>query len=262
MIESKEFDKLAFEIGKQIHRHTIQLLVKGGEYGYKPHGSGVLIFTNSKCMIVTASHVTENIVDESLFVNSNQGIIPVIGALRETDLGKDKNTDLAYIILDDSLASILVQSYEFLPIKKIGKEHQPVRVNQYLVVGYPETNIRSDKKKRKIYSGSSIFLLTPSKVKVYEHYKFDVNKDYILDFAGKGINLETDEKSGKIEDPYGISGCGLWLLTEKQGTDTFELDYFLIGIMTELKKGKHHCLIGNRIDLIIEALVQLENFRF
>jgi len=99
-----------------------------------------------------------------------------------------------------------------------------------------------------------------SKEEVYEYYKFDIHKDYILDFAGRGIDLQTDEKSGKISDPNGMSGCGLWLLTEKPSTDTYDLQYHLIGIMTEFRKGKYHCLIGNRIELVISALIDLEKF--
>lgn len=256
----KYFDKLAFELGKQVHKHTIQFLAKGGKYGHRPYGSGVLIFADNKCLILTAAHVTADFDNTPLFVTSNKGIIPVVGDLRETDLDKDKTTDLAYIILDDAIASILVQTYDFLPISKITHSHIPVIANQYLVVGYPEVNIRADKEERKIYAGSSIFLLTMSNEEVYEYYKFDKHKDYILDFAGKGIDLQTDEKSGKIADPNGMSGCGLWLLTEKPDTDTFELQYHLIGIMTEFRKGKYHCLIGNRIELVISALIDIEKF--
>jgi len=256
----KDFDRLAFELGTQVHKHTIQFLAKGGKYGHRPYGTGVLVFANNKCLIITAAHVTADFDNTPLFVTSNKGIIPIVGNLRETDIGKDKTTDLAYIILDDAIASILVQTYDFLPISKILHSHVPINANQYLVVGYPEVNIRAVKEEKTIYAGSSIFLLTMSKEEVYEFYKFDKNKDYILDFAGKGIDLQTDEKSGKIQDPYGMSGCGLWLLTEKPTVDTIQLQYHLIGIMTQFRKGKYHCLIGNRIEIVMSALIDIEKF--
>ena len=256
----QEFDKLAFEIGKQIHKHTIQFLAKGGKFGHRPYGSGVLVFADNKCLIITAAHVTEDFENTPLFVTSNKGIIPIVGDLRETDLVKDRTTDLAYIILDDTIASILVQTYDFLPVSKISYLHIPVIANRYLVVGYTEVNIRAVKEEKTIYAGSSIFLLTMSKEEVYDYYKFDKHKDYILDFAGKGIDIQTDEKSGKIVDPYGMSGCGLWLLTEKPDKETLNLQYNLIGIMTEFRKGKYHCLIGNRIEIIITALIDFEKF--
>lgn len=99
-----------------------------------------------------------------------------------------------------------------------------------------------------------------SKKNVYEHYKFNINRDFILDFAGKGMDLKTNRKSGQINDPYGMSGCGLWLLTEKPEAENLEFQYHLIGIMTEFRKGKYHVLIGNRIEIVISALMQLEGF--
>ncbi len=259
-VRSKDFDAKAFEIGKIIHRHTIQFLEKGGKYGYKPYGTGVLVFVDNKCLILTAAHVTKDSDNTQLFVNSIKGIIPVIGILRETDLQKDKTTDLCYIILDDRIAEILVHSYDFLPMSKVAYSHNPIIGNPYLVVGYPEGNLRVVPAEQKIYLGSSIFLLTMSQEKVYEYYKFDVDKDYMLDFAGRGIDLVTNKKSGKIADPNGMSGCGLWSLTEKAGDDGVELQYHLIGIMTEYRKNKYHVLIGNRIEIIISALIRLEGF--
>lgn len=256
----QNFDKLAFECGKQIHSHTIQFLVKGGKSGYKPHGSGVLLFIDNKCLIATAAHVTSDIDNNPLYVNSIKGIIQVAGYIRETDMDKDKDTDLAYISLHDQVAAILVQSYQFVPLNKIIHSHKALRSNQYLVVGYPEVNIHVDAEQRKIISGTSIFLLTMSTEKVYEYHKLDEERHYVLDFAGKGIDLETDEKSGKIADPYGMSGCGLWLLTEKPGTDQLELQYHLIGIMTMFRKMKYHCLVGNRIEILINALIEHDGF--
>lgn len=137
-VTKQNFDNKAFEIGKVIHRHTIQFLVKGGIYKHKPYGTGVLVFADNKCLIITAGHVTQQYDNRPLFVNSMKGIIPVVGELRETDLDKDKTTDLAYIILHDNVAAILVQTYDFLPINKIIYSHKPVISHQYLVVGYPE----------------------------------------------------------------------------------------------------------------------------
>lgn len=167
---------------------------------------------------------------------------------------------MAYIILDDAIASILVRTYEFIPVNKINYFHNALPYTQYIVAGYPEVNINVDVTQKKITTGCSIFLLTMAKEKVYQYYGLDASRHYILTFAGKGTDMETNERTAKIEDPHGMSGCGLWLLTEKPNTDAFQLQYHLIGIMTEFRKDKYHCLIGNRIDLIMAALVQLEGF--
>jgi hypothetical protein len=41
-----------------------------------------------------------------------------------------------------------------------------------------------------------------------------------------------------------------------------QVDYRLVGIMTEYKNGKFFCLIANKIYLIIEALKVIENYKF
>ncbi len=55
-------------------------------------------------------------------------------------------------------------------------------------------------------------------------------------------------------DVYGISGCGVWLCLLYQDGDSIRTDFRLIGIMTEFRKGKYHCLIGDRIELILNQL--------
>ena len=119
------FDSKAFEIGTVIHNHTIQFLEKGGKYGYKPYGTGVLVFIDGKCIILTAAHVTKDSDNIQLYVNSSKGIIPVVGDLRETDLDKDKTTDLAYIILHDKIAAVFVETYDFLTLFKIVHSQKP-----------------------------------------------------------------------------------------------------------------------------------------
>jgi len=41
-----------------------------------------------------------------------------------------------------------------------------------------------------------------------------------------------------------------------------EIDYRLVGIMTEFKKGRYFCLIANKIHLFIEALTAIEHYKF
>ena len=87
---------------------------------------------------------------------------------------------------------------------------------------------------------------------------------FILDMKGKGTDISTGKPS-KIDDQfYGISGCGLWFLIFNNNPTTGELslDYRLIGIMTEFRKGKYYCLIGNKIRLILNAMTAIDGLKF
>lgn len=78
---------------------------------------------------------------------------------------------------------------------------------------------------------------------------------------GKGTNL-TDAEKTKINDKFhGISGCGLWLIFTYKDGEEHKVDYRLIGIMTEFRKGKFYCLIGNKIQLVVDALNSLEGLK-
>jgi len=146
--EIAAFEKAMWEISKtKIHSHTIQFLVKdiSKSHGYKPHGSGVLVLIQNQYLIFTASHVTEEMVQDSLYVNTRVGIQAVLGVSRETDLKMEKYTDLAYILLEKMLGILLSETYEFLPLSKITNSHKPILATNYIVCGYPEKNIRVDK---------------------------------------------------------------------------------------------------------------------
>jgi len=98
--------------------------------------------------------------------------------------------------------------------------------------------------------------------KIYTYYHLDTKKNFVLNFAGKGVDLETGKKSDKINDPYGMSGCGLWYLQVRPEYGKMVLDYFLIGIMTSFEKYKYHVLIGNKIELIMADLEKTGLFNF
>jgi hypothetical protein len=255
------FDKNVHEIAtKKLFYHTVQLLEKGGAYGYKPFGSGVLVEINSKYLVFTASHVTAVTSEINLYINTPKGFLIVRGGSRETDLEKDKHTDVAYIILDEEVGKLLAESYTFLPISKIRGDHSLLRILQYVVAGYPVKNIKTEGKT--VYAGMSFYLLQGSKDEAYAFHKKEKEKNYLLDFAGKGINLNNQGKEKVDPEPYGLSGCGLWQILPSFIHGKWEFDYKLIGIMTEFKKSKYHVLVGNNVGFIMQALQSFEGFQF
>ena len=81
---------------------------------------------------------------------------------------------------------------------------------------------------------------------------------------GKGTDVKTKQPTKIEANFYGISGGGLWFLTynSDENLNVHSIDYKLIGIMTEFKKGKYYCLIANKIHLILEALTVIEGYEF
>jgi hypothetical protein len=107
---------------------------------------------------------------------------------------------------------------------------------------------------------ASTFNLKKANEKAHEFHK--INNDYqiLLDFKGKLENYKSNKKE-KIPDPYGLIGSGLWGLFQKPESTKYELECKLVGIMTEFRKRKYHCLIGNKIEVLVESIERQEKIK-
>lgn len=263
---TKETDEIVNElITNHILRHTIQFLKKGKKR-HEPYGSGVFAKIHNDYFIITASHVVdffEKNPEEDLLIRINKNsFINVLGDVKYTDIEKSKGIDLAYIKLDKQMIEPLSRPYIPLEIDKIRSHQNLFHAMNYCVLGYPETNIT--KEDEPFDTGASFYLTSASNDNRYQKYNYD-KKDYIIvDMQGKGKDIKTNEESKINTHFYGISGCGLWLLLlyKDPTTGKEEVDYRLVGIMTEFKKSKYFCLIANKIKLFIEALKVIEKHKF
>ncbi|MFA7301972.1 MAG: hypothetical protein WC069_06700 [Candidatus Shapirobacteria bacterium] len=259
-------NKVTFEIvNNEILRHTIQFFYKTAD-GLRPYGSGVLALIHKTHFIITASHVAnffDKEKDSDLYIRvDKKGYINVLGEIVYSNINISKGIDMAYIKIDTQMLPYLIKPYKFLTIDKITKHNQMLIGMNYCVLGFPEINIKLED--GQLDTGASFFLTSATNEKPYKHYKLDKNDFFLVTMKGKGI----DVKNGKSTtiDPrfYGISGGGLWYLIYhyESETKTYSVDYKLIGILTEFRKGKYFCLIANKIHLLIEALSAIEGFKF
>lgn len=258
-------DKLVTDlINSDLLRFTIQFFYKS-ENGLRPFGTGVLALIHDIHFILTASHVADYLIEESnqLFIRvDKEKYINVIGDIKYTDIDKSQGIDLAYIKIDKEMITPLSRPYKFLTIDKISKHNRMLDASNYCVLGFPENNIRFNN--GKLDTGASFYLTSATNEKPYEFYGYNKSDFFLVEMKGKGIDIETGDKKKINTHFYGISGCGLWYMDFNQDPKTNEywLDYRLIGIMTEFKKGKYFCLVANKIHLFIEAFKVIEGFKF
>lgn len=242
---------------EEIAPHTCQLFEQGSDGQMKPYASGVLAMLGGTHYLLTASHVTENWSnDHQLFTRTRKGYVSIVGDLRETDIEKSNGLDLAYIKLDANVVPAIEAGHKFLPISKFRKHSKLLDSTQYCVIGFPTINKKIVDGKLK--TGASGYFLHPSADKVYEHYRLNPTTHFALEMKGKGTDLIIGEVGKFKTEHYGLSGCGLWLVLLNSDGTSYTADFRLVGIMTEFKKGKYHCLIGNRIDVILDALQRYE----
>lgn len=263
-MNTEGIDRLVEELVRTtLVRFTIQFFNKGAN-GLKPFGSGVLVKIHEHYFILTASHVADFLVKEEnqLYVKvDHKGFINVIGEIKYTDIDKSKGIDLAYIKISDEMLPHLEKPYFFLTVDKFRKHHKILNSMNYCVIGFPEKNVKREDGMLK--TGTTFFLTSAWNEKPYDYYKMPEKDFLIVLMEGKGIDIETDEKTKVDTHFYGISGCGLWyLMFRHDKDDRVTVDYRLIGIMTEFKKGKYFCLIANKIHLYIEAFTAIEGYEF
>lgn len=264
---TKETDRVVLEqINSKILRHTIQFLNRvNGKL--KPFGSGVFAKIHNTYFIITASHVAsffEEYPDEELKIKvSNNFFIPVLGEIKYSIIEKSERIDLAYIKLDKHTSFNLSKAYIPVTLEKFRHHNNLLNGTNYCVLGYPAVNVT--KEGEPFNTGAAYFLGSPpTDDKPYQLYKFNKRDHIILNVKGKGTDVRTNKKGKIISQFHGISGCGLWflLIYDNPVTGKTEVDYRLVGIMTEFRTGKYFCVIANRIWLIIEAFKVVEKFTF
>ncbi len=251
-----KYDQAIVELAhKHIHNHTCQILSKGGAFGYEPYGSGVLVKIDQLYFIFSASHVLEKMEQEDLYINTPEGIKPIQGAVELTDLTKHDNIDVAYVLLDPKFGDLLEKKYKFLPKDLLRKKYDDSG-SVYLTMGYPVVNIKDDPATKTIRTGSSFVIHPLAKDKVYEYYKYSRELHYVLQYAGKGTDLKTNQKKKINKAPHGMSGGGLWHITFfEDENSSLILEYNLIGIVFE-KQQKHFVHVANHIEILLDGIHQ------
>jgi len=263
---TEETDKVVIEvINKKILRHTIQFFHSvGGKL--KPFGSGVFAKIHDDYFIITASHVADyfekNPNDDLNIRVGKSKFINVLGDIKYTEIDKSEGVDLAYIKLDKVMIEPLLRPYIPINIEKIRSHHNLIYAMNYCVLGFPAVNISKDYEP--FDTGASFYLTSPTNDNPYEYYKFKKRDYIILKMEGKGKDIKTNNLRKISNKFHGISGCGLWLLLYSINPETgkTEIDYRLVGVMTDYRTGRHFCFIANKIYLVIEALKVIEKHKF
>ncbi len=250
-------------VSTKLVRYTIQFFNKGSER-LQPFASGVLAKIHDTHFILTASHVADYLVKDGneLFVKvDHNGYINVLGEIKYTAIERSKGIDLAYIIINPEMLPHLYKPYFFLTVDKFRDHNKIMNSLNYCVIGFPEKNVK--KQAEHLETGASFFITSAANEKPYQYYNLPEKDFFIVLMEGKGTDIESGEKTKVDTHFYGISGCGLWyLIFQHDKDDRVTVDYRLIGIMTEFKKGKYFCLIANKIHLYIEAFTAIEGYKF
>jgi hypothetical protein len=254
------YRKRVSDLSEKIRNSTVQLFIIDYTSNIKSLGTGVLLFTNKKYLILTASHVAEN---GPFYVVAKNELKYISGEYVKVEEERKYTgkTDLSYVILDNEVAVFLNQEYNFLSDKDILISYKPnANMLNYLVVGYMEKTTKINTPENIIHTVANTFNLKISNEKAYKFHKINSDFQISLDFKGKLENYKS-KINEKIPDPNCLSGSGFWGLFHKPNSLKYEFECKLIGIMTDLRKVKYHCLIGNKIEVLVQSLERQEKIK-
>jgi hypothetical protein len=239
---------------------TCQFFKEDGKGGVTPFATGVMVEFGPSCYILTASHVIEDWSKASkLFVPLEEAYVSVTGHAYGTEMDKKNRYDIAYIKLKPEMAKLLRYSYRFIPAKKMLHHNKSFFEPNYCIFGYPVINQKKVDGKIKTF-GSAYYSL-PCQDKVFEYYRLDPLAHYAFEFQGKGVNIQSNKTEKIRTEHYGLSGCGVWYVDIDFKRNKFKSSAQLIGVMTEFRKGKYQCLIGNRLEIIMATIERNEGVK-
>lgn len=242
-----------------VQNYTIQIFEKQNEL-IELLGTGILIKVKQRHFLLSAAHVLEieklkNIrIPLSLKEIGGLGKIKMLSASKDHVRSRDDDKiDLSIVELEKQIWSKLKATFKFLDVKDIELEHKIERDSlKYLVFGYPGIDTFHNELTSRIESKAFAYLTGVAKFEGYEKYGCDAINHIFLAYPKKLQKVTKANKHEKPPEPYGISGCGLWKLTE---TEKSKFEISLVGIMIEFQNRHGRVLIAsrlNRLKLLLE----------
>lgn len=251
---SNNTDKLMNQLSNDVIRHTCQFFSRSDSGEMRPLGSGVCVLIHGHPLIFTAEHVITDLSEENpLYIQHGKTEFSPVNQ----DVVIVEGIDLAYIKISRELFSSLNRAFIFLPLSEIEENINRLNGIHYCVVGYPEVNV---KKKDGIQeTGGNAYFTSPANDNVFEYYDYEKEDYHVLNMKGKGINVKTGQKHKTNTHFWGISGCGLWFMIFSEENGKYTVGYKLIGIMTEFRNSRYFCLVGVRVGILIDRIIEMEN---
>jgi hypothetical protein len=236
------------------------LLFKDVDDFPSPLASCIFVKFGNSYFLITAAHVYDE-GPSDLFIILPDKEITIGGELASTRLPvsgdrKDDKIDIAFIKIQDDIVNDISQRFKFIEIEEVGISHELQFNHNYFVFGFPATRPTHKMKMLKnIPTKIFSFWTSPLSAENYLKTKFKPHQNILLRFNKKEVFNKATNIKQKAPDIEGISGCGLWYISDPSLENTSKK---LIGIITEndqnpLKK----YLIATRIDVLTEAIRKL-----
>jgi hypothetical protein len=221
------------------------------------NGSGVFFEFNDNYYCFSNAHVLiDKLPQKSFILYSNGEAVVLGGELVFTSVPSGKrnqdNIDICVLKLsDNSVAELKRRQQIFMTIDDVVSGYTCMPADKVFVIGYPTNKVKADTKNKMVMAKPLLFRTIPHvKIDAIPGYSKDIH--FLADYPfKKTVNRSTGLRE-RAPLPHGISGSGLWLITEPK---PLEFRLFLIGIFSEFLKERSK-LLSTRIDLYLDIIRQ------
>lgn len=238
---------------EKIHSCTIQFIAIMDDSKHVPVGSGVLIETAQSGYIVTARHIWSKWKNR-VYVNTHTGACfqpegesIIIGMKDAYD-----HVDQAIIQLPALLHEEISRVVSFLSVDDAVPDYglDPNTIEYFFLHGYPNSKTKDDDKMEQIVSESFTYLAAENFEFEFLKYGLNPHDNYAIEY-NKKMYRKVDNNTRIVPQIQGMSGCGLWALTEINNTHCV-----LLGILIEriYDQYPNQALICVRIDFALAAI--------
>lgn len=196
--------------------------------------SGVLFRVGDSHFVVTAGHGLPEYYDKGYYLAiamPKKGELPIV-LLETAQVTKSRDEDLAVLKLSATTLSRMKGHFRFLRLSDFWRGHTYAAERAfYLLLGTPRDMLVVESDQTKCFLGWK-YLTVPFRGNLEDVENYDASLHFIL-----GYDRSTVNGQGKSVLPHGMSGCGIWYVSDCLNPNNFDKSQFrLVGIQTSWHK--------------------------
>jgi hypothetical protein len=254
LIDASRYDDM-------IINSTVQILKRTSDTSVDPRGSGILLKVASKGILLTASHVLSEDLDNNV-IPLNGFLFQVPGgvltrgvktsALSSRHGMTEDSVDIAIVVLEDEVTQKLERVYSFISIDDCMCDHVVTPGGLYVANGFPisKTSFYGGGVRAKNYLAATNGFPDFD----YQQFGFDPNSSLAVRWDGH-VKDPNNGKKRKAPFMYGMSGCGLWNFPLSGNPGDLVLSPRLVGVVTDQQsKPGSAALVATKFDVFSEVL--------
>jgi hypothetical protein len=246
------FNRIAHLVIQQIGKFTPQLfIVESHDPADAPSAwsTGILLKRGLDHFLLTAGHSLYEEDLNKIGIMQGHDFYTIGGDIKIYEPNKEEYDprllDMAVIHLDEEAVVIFRNKYDFLDWTKVAFGHVSAEITPYIVFGYPEVYTKHLTSSKKIVPSALKFRTHGKPYQSYQQHDINPTKTLIVSanqkYVGQGIS-----DRGEMPELGGISGCGLWLVSDLYASQP---QFHLVSIITGEDENQE-LLYSSKIDFL------------